>query len=137
MLEKLKADFYTMLTDLGFSVRDNRNFDGCEFPWLLLRTNGYQRVHSLGLRMSKITLVVDIFSQYNGEREIILAVDKIADNIDEFLAQHPEVMFCHQKTVKILDDKSTGPVRKHGVIAYEFLMGANTVAEEEGAAENG
>jgi hypothetical protein len=25
--------------------------------------------------------------------------------------------------MKILDDKATGPVRKHGVITYEFLMG--------------
>lgn len=132
MLEKLKTDFYNMIAGLGFYITDTRNFETGNSPWLMLRTNGYQRVHSLGLRMSKITLVLDIFSKYNGEKEIIVAVDKIADHIEEFLAEHPEVLFCHQKTLKILDDKTTGPVRKHGVLSYEFLMGESTVMEEEG-----
>ena len=132
MLEKLKTDFYNMIAGLGFYITDTRNFETGNSPWLMLRTNGYQRVHSLGLRMSKITLVLDIFSKYNGEKEIIVAVDKIADHIEEFLAEHPEVLFCHQKTLKILDDKATGPVRKHGVLSYEFLMGESTVIEEEG-----
>ena len=132
MLEKLKTDFYNMIAGLGFYITDTRNFETGNSPWLMLRTNGYQRVHSLGLRTSKITLVLDIFSKYNGEKEIIVAVDKIADHIEEFLAEHPEVLFCHQKTLKILDDKTTGPVRKHGVLSYEFLMGESTVIEEEG-----
>lgn len=131
MLEKLKTDFYAMLVGLGYKVSDNRQFEEGGSPWLVLRSNGYQRVHSIGLRMSKITLVLDVFSQYSGEREIIFVVDKIADCLEEFLAEHPEVLFCHQKIMKILDDKTTGPVRKHGVISYEFLMGINTPEEEE------
>ena len=131
MLEKLKTDFYAMIADFGYNVSDNRNFETGNGPWLVLRSNGYQRVHSVGLRMSKITLVLDIFSQYSGEREIIQVIDKIADNLEEFLVQHPEVLFCHQKSMKILDDKATGPVRKHGVVSYEFLMGINTPEEEE------
>jgi hypothetical protein len=131
MLEKLKTDFYSMITELGFNVSDNRNFETGNSPWLILRTNGYERIHSLGLRMSKIVLVLDIFSQYNGEREIIWAIDKIADKLEDFLAQHQEVLFCHQKTVKILDDKATGPVRKHGVAVYEFMVGIDVNTGEE------
>lgn len=131
MLEKLKTDFYAMIADFGYNVSDNRNFETGDGPWLVLRSNGYQRVHSVGLRMSKITLVLDIFSQYSGEREIIQVIDKIADNLEEFLVQHPEVLFCHQKSMKILDDKATGPVRKHGVVSYEFLIGINIPEEEE------
>ena len=131
MLEKLKTDFYGMITELGFNVSDNRNFEIGGSPWLVLRTNGYQRVHSFGLSASKITLVLDIFSQYNGEREIIKVIDKVASNLESFILQHPEVLYCFQKTVKILDDKATGPVRKHGVVSYEFLMGINTPEEEE------
>ena len=131
MLEKLKTDFYAMIAGLGFHISDNRNFEEGGSPWLMLRTNGYQRVHSLGLRLSKITMVLDVFSQYNGEREIIMAVDKIANNIERFLAEHPEVLFCHQKSMKILDDKATGPVRKHGVISYEFMMGVEMPIEED------
>ena len=131
MLEKLKTDFYAMLVDLGLNVSDNRNFEEGESPWMMLRTNGYQRVQSFGLSASKITLVLDIFSQYNGEREIIKVIDKVASNLESFILQHPEVLYCFQKTVKILDDKTTGPVRKHGVVSYEFLMGINMPEEEE------
>lgn len=130
MLEKLKTDFYGMLVELGFNISDSRNFEIGESPWMILRTNGYQRVQSFGVSASKITLVLDIFSQYNGEREIIKAIDKIADNLEPFILNHPEVLYCYQKTVKILDDKTTGPVRKHGVVSYEFLMGINTPEEE-------
>lgn len=132
MLEKLKTDFYAMIAGLGYNVSDNRQFETGGSPWLVLRSNGYQRAHSVGLRLSKITLVLDIFSQYSGEREIIQVIDKIADNLEEFLAEHPEVLFCHQKSMKILDDKATGPVRKHGVVSYEFLMGLEKTANEEG-----
>ena len=131
MLEKLKTDFYGMLVELGFNISDNRNFEEGDSPWMMLRTNGYQRVQSFGLSTSKITLVLDIFSQYNGEREIIKVIDKVASNLEPFILQHPEVLYCFQKTVKILDDKTTGPVRKHGVVSYEFLMGINTPEEEE------
>jgi hypothetical protein len=131
MLEKLKTDFYAMLVKLGLNVSDNRSFEEGESPWMMLRTNGYQRVQSFGLSASKITLVLDIFSQYNGEREIIKVIDKVASNLEPFILQHPEVLYCFQKTVKILDDKTTGPVRKHGVVSYEFLMGINTPEEEE------
>lgn len=131
MLEKLKTDFYCLLVELGFNISDNRNFEEGSSPWMMLRTNGYQRVQSFGLSASKITLVLDIFSQYNGEREIIKVIDKIAENLEPFILQHPEVLYCFQKTVKILDDKATGPVRKHGVVSYEFLMGIDTPEEEE------
>ena len=40
-------------------------------------------------------------------------------------------MFAYQKTLKILDDKSTGPVRKHGVVTYEFLLGYGIAPAEE------
>ena len=131
MLEKLKSDFYAMLVELGFNISDNRNFEEGSSPWMMLRTNGYQRVQSFGLSASKITLVLDIFSEYNGEKEIIKAIDKVAENLEPFILQHPEILYCFQQTVKILDDKSTGPVRKHGVVSYEFLMGVNVSKEEE------
>jgi hypothetical protein len=32
--------------------------------------------------------------------------------------------------MRILDDKATGPVRKHGVVSYEFLLGEEDAREE-------
>ena len=49
----------------------------------------------------------------------------------ELKDSNPDVLFCYQKTVKILDDKSTGPVRKHGVVVYEFLLGYGVAPVEE------
>jgi undecaprenyl pyrophosphate synthase len=94
MLEKLKIDFYNLIAGLGFSISDTRNYEDNKSPWLMLRTGGYQRSHSLDVKTSKITLVLDIFSQYNGEREIIQAVEKIADNINGFILSHPEILVC-------------------------------------------
>lgn len=131
MLEKLKTDFYGMIAELGFNISDNRNFEQGGSPWLVLRTNGYQRVQSYGITASKITLALDIFSHYNGEREIIQVIDQIAKNLEEFIVAHPEVLYCFQRTVKILDDKATGPVRKHGIVTYEFLMGLSADESEE------
>lgn len=131
MLEKLKTDFYTMIAGLGYNITDTRNFEEGGSPWLMLRTNGYQRVESFNLTASKITLALDIFSQYSGEREIIRVVDNIAGHLNGFVEEHPEVLFCYQKTLKILDDKATGPVRKHGVLTYEFLMGQDASVESE------
>ena len=131
MLEKLKTDFYGMIAGLGFNVSDNRKFDEGNSPWLILRTNGYEKTHSFQLDVARIILVLDIFSKYNGEREIIQAIEKIADNLNDFLFQHPDILYCQQKNVKILDDKLTGPVRKHGVITYEFLLSENKTVEED------
>lgn len=136
MLAKLKTQFYSLLKGLEYNVTDNAEYKE-KFPWLMLRTNGYQRVNSFNLNLSSVTLTLDIFSTYPGEKEIIEIVDNIAEHLDSLRADNPEVLFCHQKTLKILDDKSTGPVRKHGVAVYEFLLGYGVAPVKEEVNEDG
>jgi hypothetical protein len=130
MLANLKTQFYSLIKGLGYNITDNAEYKE-NFPWLMLRTNGYRTLNSFNINMSSAVLVLDIFSKYPGEKEIIEIVENIGAHLDEIKNANPDVMFAYQKTLKILDDKSTGPVRKHGVVVYEFLMGYGIAPIEE------
>ena len=130
MLAKLKSQFYSLIKGLGYNITDNAEYKE-QFPWLMLRTNGYRTMNSFNVNISSAVLVLDIFSTYSGEKEIIEIVDNIGEHLKELQDNNPEVMFAYQKTMKILDDKSTGPVRKHGVVIYEFLLGYGIAPVEE------
>lgn len=123
MLKKLKEQLYTLIKEQGYNIKDNRAFDD-NFPALLLRLNNYMVADSFQLKAGVISFVIDIFSTYNGEQEIITIAEDLVDIIPSTIVQNnPEVLYGYQKTLKILDDNSTGPVRKHGVLVYEFLVG--------------
>lgn len=129
MLSQLKTQFYSLIREKGYNITDNAEYRE-KFPWLMLRTNGYQVFDSFNMKISNATLVLDIFSQYFGEREIIEIVENIHPILLELQNNNPNVLFAHQKSLKILDDKMTGPVRKHGIVVYEFLMGYGITEEE-------
>lgn len=122
MLYKLKTKFYSLLKELGYNITDSAEYKET-FPWLMLRTDGYTVFRSFSTNISNITLTLDIFSTYCGEKEIIEIAGDIESHLNELCRDNPEILYCYQKTMKILDDKTTGPVRKHGIITYEFLMG--------------
>lgn len=130
MLYKLKTQFYSLLKELGYNITDSAEYKE-NFPWLMLRTDGYTAFRSFNTNISNITLTLDIFSTYCGEKEIIEIADDIESHLSEMRQDNPEVLYCYQKTMKILDDKSTGPVRKHGIITYEFLMGYGVGFDKE------
>lgn len=130
MLAQLKSQFYSLIKEKGYNITDNAEYID-KFPWLMLRTNGYQVLNSFNMKMSNATLVLDIFSQYSGEKEIIEIVEDIQELLMELQNTNPAILFAHQKSLKILDDKATGPVRKHGVVVYEFLMGHGLEMPEE------
>lgn len=130
MLYKLKTQFYSLLKELGYNITDSAEYKE-NFPWLMLRTDSYTAFRSFNTNISNITLTLDIFSTYCGEKEIIEIADDIESHLSEMRQDNPEVLYCYQKTMKILDDKSTGPVRKHGIITYEFLMGYGVGFDKE------
>lgn len=129
MLEKLKIDFYNLLLRLGYNVSDNGTYVE-QFPWLMIRTNGYELNQTADTQKGVITLLLDVFSQYAGEKEIIDIVENIAEHLTDLYAINTNIIYCYQKSLKIIDDKNTGPVRKHGVVSYAFKV-ART--EMEGA----
>lgn len=130
MLANLKSQFYSLIKGLGYNITDNAEYKE-QFPWLMLRTNGYRTMNSFNVNISSAVLVLDIFSTYSGEKEIIEIVENIGEHLKELQNNNPDIMFAYQKSLKILDDKSTGPVRKHGVVVYEFLLGYGIAPAEE------
>ena len=80
MLYKLKSQFYNLLKELGYNISDNAEYKE-NFPWLMLRTEGHTAFRSFNASISNITLTLDIFSSYFGEKEII----EIAGNIESHL----------------------------------------------------
>lgn len=128
MLIKLKKDFYSFLNGLGYKITDNGDYVE-DFPWLMLRLADNQFLQSYDVMAHRVVLSLDVFSIYNGEKEILEIAENIGNHLQEFQSKHPEVLFVYQKMFKILDDKSTGPVRKHGILNYEFILGQGLIPE--------
>lgn len=121
MLSKLKSQFYDLIKHLGYNITDNGEYKQ-NFPWLMLRTNGGNRINNFDLRIENITLVLDIFSTYQGEKEILDIVENIGNHLNELKKNNLDIVYLEQKNIKIIDDKTTGPIKKHGVITYNFLL---------------
>lgn len=122
MLKRIKERFYSLVKGLNYNITDNGTYSE-NFPWLMLRLGNATNLNTFDLRVNAISLTLDIFSTYNGELEIIDIVEDITAHLNDLIKEMPELLYAYQKTFKILDDKSTGPVRKHGIVVYDFLLG--------------
>ena len=120
MLATIKTQFVNKIKELDYNVTDNGTYRE-NFPWLMVRTGGHQSSVSLDVRYDIITLILDIFSTYNGEKEIIEISENILSHLKE-LRENPHITSAIQSGMKILDDNSSGPVRKHGVVTYQFIV---------------
>ena len=121
MLNEVKTQVYQLIQSLGYNCTDNGVYKE-NFPWLMLRTKGHTLRTSLDLRYDVITFDLDIFSTYAGEQEIIDIVDNIANHLDELRAVNPNITAIAQTTMKIIADKETGPVKKHGIVTYRIML---------------
>lgn len=121
MLTVIKEQFYNLLKSLGYKVTDNGTYKE-DFPWLMLTTGNYQSSVSLDIRYDVITLKLDIFSTYNGEKEIIQISENIVNHLQDLRKNNPDITAITQKKMTIIGDKETGPVRKHGILTYQFLV---------------
>jgi hypothetical protein len=130
MLIDLKRKFYTLIRDLGYNITDSGDYVE-QFPWLMLRLTNSQLLQSIDTTINRVVLTLDIFSTYSGEKEILEIVENINNQLQNFQNENPEILFAYQKMFKTLDDKATGPVRKHGIVNYEFILGQGLIPEEE------
>lgn len=129
MLTAIKEQFYNLLKSLGYKVTDNGTYKE-DFPWLMLTTGNYQSSVSLDIRYDVITLKLDIFSTYNGEKEIIQISENIVNHLQELRKNNPDITAITQKKMTIIGDKETGPVRKHGILTYQFLVTSSLALED-------
>ena len=120
MVSKIKTQLYDLITGLGYYVADNRQDTKDQWPWLLIRLNGHNRKETASIRYDNITLTVDIFSKYSGEKEIVEMIENISNNIQQLRKNNDDIMYIEQTTSKIMDDNKSGPIRKHGITSYKF-----------------
>ena len=124
MLLEIKQEIFNMLqNELGYRVTDNPYQQELEeiFPTVFFTLSNANRVNvkNNGF-ICNFTFKIDIFSEYNGEKEIILMEEDIAALIPELMERFEYIMGVSENSFKILDDKSTSVVRKHGVILYSI-----------------
>lgn len=129
MVSRLKTAFANLLTELGYNFTDNA-VNETELPWLKMRTNGHRRYDTLDCRQDVIILTIDVFSAYAGEKEILEIEEDIGNHLEDIKNILPEIMHIEQLSTHILDDKSKGPIKKHGVLSYRFTLTSTTIEEE-------
>ena len=77
-----------------------------------------------------ISFKIDIFSLYDGEQEILDMEKTIFDNIDK-LYDIDSISYIKQGSFRILDDKSEGTLKKHGILTYSFFIkGIEEIVED-------
>lgn len=132
MVQKIKTELCSLVRSLGYNITDNGAYVE-NFPWLMARLTNHNRVDTMDTRIDNISITIDIFSKYKGEKEILDIVENISNNIQTMRKENPKIMHISQASLKILDDNATGIVKKHGVLTYQFLLSSNP---EEDAADD-
>lgn len=121
MISYLKTQIKECIEELGYQIRDNNTYSNT-YPMITLRLSNANREEKNHVVLQKIVYVVDIFSTYNGEKEILDINDKINEKLFMLPQRNKHITAMKQQNCLILDDKETGVVRKHGVLIYEFLL---------------
>lgn len=121
MFQEIKKSFYELVKELGYNVSDNSTYRD-QFPWLMVRTAGASSAHALDVRIDSYSIALDVFSTHNGEQEVLNIIEHINSQLPMMMSQFPQIQFVELSKLKILDDTSTGPVRKHGVAVFRFIL---------------
>ena len=121
MISYLKTQIKECIEELGYQIRDNNTYSNT-YPMITLRLSNANREEKNHVVLQKVVYVVDIFSTYNGEKEILDINDKINEKLFMLPQRNKHITAMKQQNCLILDDKETGVVRKHGVLIYEFLL---------------
>lgn len=117
MLQWVKTKFFEYLSSLNYNVTDNSTHRD-EFPWLMLRFNDANVSRTRDMNITEVRIIVDIFSTYDGEKEILDIIDNINEHIKEFIDSSDYIQYVSLRSLRIIDDPETGPVRKHGVANF-------------------
>lgn len=137
IVTEIKKKFYDILTDLGYTVVDNKESieEDTPFPYVLLRINVGSRDRVKDVTMNKLRFTIDIFSEYNGEAEILDIEEKVFD-ATKAIYDIDHVIYVQESSFRIMDDKSTGVVMKHGILNYLVITGGIEQEVEEENEEN-
>lgn len=130
MLKDIRKLFYQKIKELGYNITDTRRYEEA-FPWLVMRTSNNQVGFSRDIRFESINLIIDIFSTYNGESEILDIAESITDLLPDFQSENPEIILATQSGLKVLQDNKAGPTKYHGVLSYQFVLSVGQKEKQE------
>ena len=119
MISQLKTEFYDILAnELEYNVTDNPYGEEVKtFPYVLLTLQDTHRDVRKNSYLYEIKFKIDIFSEYSGEKEIFDMEQAIFDKSKRLL-DNDFVSYYREGAFRIIDDKATGVMRKHGIITY-------------------
>ena len=113
LFEVLSSNYENQIVDNAAAVEEG------EYPRIQIRLSTVTRDKYKGTFQYTIRYQVHIFSDYDGEKEILNMESEIFDMLEQFY-EIDGVTYARESGFRILDDKSTGVFRKHGIISLTF-----------------
>lgn len=117
LINNLKTKFYEILSGLNYNVVDYPEGVGEDFPCVFLKLSSSKRDLFNNNFKYEVKFKIDIFSDYDGDKEIIEMQEAIFEAA-QAMYEVDGVTYIRESDFRILDDKSTGVTRKHGVLVY-------------------
>lgn len=133
IVKELKKQLYNLLSqDLGYNVKDYAGDNTEEsFPIVKLSLSTMVRDRYKNSSVEyRIRYKIDIFSDYDGEAEILDMEEAIFHKMTN-LYNVEGVTQISNSEVRIIDDNSTGVMRKHGIVMYTFIIAGEEVQESD------
>ena len=113
LFEVLSGNYENQIVDNAAAVEEG------DYPRIQIRLSTVTRDKYQGTFQYTIRYQVHIFSDYDGEKEILNMESEIFDMLEQFY-EIDGVTYARESGFRILDDKSTGVFRKHGIISLTF-----------------
>ena len=113
LFEVLSSNYENQIVDNAAAVEEG------DYPRIQIRLSTVTRDKYQGTFQYTIRYQVHIFSNYDGEKEILNMESEIFDSLEQFY-EIDGVTYARESGFRILDDKSTGVFRKHGIISLTF-----------------
>ena len=113
LFEVLSSNYENQIVDNAAAVEEG------DYPRIQIRLSTVTRDKYQGTFQYTIRYQIHIFSDYDGEKEILNMESEIFDALEQFY-EIDGVTYARESGFRILDDKSTGVFRKHGIISLTF-----------------
>lgn len=132
MINKIKDKLYEVLSSNyeGNQIVDNASaVEEGSYPRIQIRLSTVNRDFYNGTFLYVIRYQVHIFSDYDGQKEILDMESTIFKALKQFYTIDG-VTYARESGFRILDDKSTGIFRKHGIVSLTFYCSGEEVDDD-------
>ena len=125
MIQEIKTQLYQLLSEkLQMPIVDYsyNKVNVQTFPNAKLAINNIQRVAYKNCGYGIVlTISLDIFSDKLGEEELLSSEEIASEVLEQLANSNDKITYAEQTRCRILDDKSTGTVKKHMSLLYRIL----------------